>query len=127
MDKRLILGLIVLSLVFLMGASGCGSYTQPTTVTPPAATTPPAETATQTAVTISGFAFDPAEITVKAGDTVTWTNQDSVQHKVVSDNGIFEGPAIGQGMTYSFTFATAGTYTYHCGIHPSMKGTVTVQ
>ena len=79
-------------------------------------------------VTIANFAFSPADITVKAGTTVTWTNNDSVAHTVTETDGQ-TGPAsgdIGSGSAYTFTFSKAGTYHYHCAIHPSMTGTVTV-
>lgn len=80
------------------------------------------------AVTISNFSFSPATLTVKKGTTVTWTNQDSVAHTVTETDGK-TGPdsaSLGKGQTYSFTYTTAGTFTYHCKIHPDMTGTVTV-
>lgn len=80
------------------------------------------------AVTIKGFAFAPAALTVKVGTAVTWTNQDSDAHTVTSqDNG---GPltsaALSTGQTYSYTFTKPGTYAYLCTIHPFMTATVTV-
>jgi amicyanin len=81
-------------------------------------------------VEIEDFAFGPKSITVKKGSTVTWTNKDEVQHSVVPDDGDSEafkgGPLLAQGKSYSFTFNTPGTYTYHCGPHPQMTATVTV-
>ena len=59
--------------------------------------------------------------------TVVWTNNDSVGHTITADQGA--GPASGvinHGETYAFTFNTPGTFSYHCSIHPSMKGTVIV-
>ena len=82
-----------------------------------------------TTVKISNFSFAPASITVKAGQTVTWTNEDNVAHTVTADTASADAPAsqsLAQGASYSFTFKNAGTYAYHCQIHPSMKGTVTV-
>lgn len=79
-------------------------------------------------VTIQNFAFSPADITVKKGTTVTWTNQDSTPHTVTETDGK-TGPSSGditKGNHYSFTFDTAGTFQYHCSIHPNMTGTVTV-
>ncbi len=79
------------------------------------------------AVNISGFAFAPATITVKAGDKVTWTNKDSTAHTVTSDDGRFASSGtLSQNQTYTVTFGTAGTFAYHCSIHPTMTGTVTV-
>jgi amicyanin len=80
-------------------------------------------------VTISSFAFSPKTITVKAGTTVTWTNNDSVEHDVVADDASADGPKselLSKGETYSFTFQKAGTYNYHCTPHPNMQGTVVV-
>ena len=77
-------------------------------------------------INISNYSFNPATLTVKSGTTVTWTNNDPVAHKVVSDSPAFSSDNIPQGGTYSFTFSTAGTYAYHCQIHPSMTGTIVV-
>jgi amicyanin len=78
-------------------------------------------------VYISNFAFNPGELKVKAGDTVTWTNQDSTPHRIISDTGNeLNSQILSQGGTYSHTFNQAGTFTYHCSIHTYMKGTVTV-
>jgi plastocyanin len=91
------------------------------------------------AVVIKSFAYTPQTITVKAGTTVTWTNQDSVQHTVTSTDGIstsanvtsaFDSGLFNQGQTFSFTFSKAGTYFYECTIHraqPAMHGEVIVQ
>lgn len=79
-------------------------------------------------VMISGYAFSPADITVKVGTTVTWTNQDSVAHTVTEMDGQ-DGPKssdLNQGQSYSFTFSKAGTYKYECSIHTYMTGTITV-
>lgn len=81
----------------------------------------------QNAVTIQNFAFSPASITVKVGDKVTWTNQDSVGHSATADSGSFDTGVLAQGQSGSITFNKAGTYTYHCSVHPMMKGTVIVQ
>jgi len=78
------------------------------------------------AVTIAGFAFDPTTITVQVGDTVTWTNQDSTAHTATAA-GAFDTGNIANGASKSITFATAGTFAYHCTIHPTMTGTVVVQ
>ena len=79
-------------------------------------------------VTIKDFAFSPATIKVKAGTTVTWTNQDSTQHTVTVDSGV--GPRsqpLDNGDSYSYTFAQSGTYTYKCTFHPNMTGKVIVE
>jgi amicyanin len=79
--------------------------------------------------TIQNYAFSPAVIKVKVGDTVTWTNQDSVSHNVVASTPSADapnGPLIGKGETYQFTFTKAGTYTLHCAPHPYMHQIVEV-
>jgi plastocyanin len=78
-------------------------------------------------VVIKNLAFDPATVTIKAGESVTWTNQDSMNHTVVADQGEFKSGELANGATFSFTFDKAGSYAYHCSIHPSMTGTVVVQ
>lgn len=83
--------------------------------------------AANASVNISGFAFVPASVTVSVGDTVTWTNSDTAPHTATSDTaGVFGSPTLNQGGTFSHTFTTAGTFAYHCNIHPSMTGTVVV-
>jgi plastocyanin len=77
-------------------------------------------------VSIKGFAFNPATIQAKAGENVTWTNEDSVPHTVTLDDGSSKSGNIAGGATYSHAFTQAGTFAYHCEIHPQMKGTVTV-
>jgi plastocyanin len=78
------------------------------------------------AVAIADFAFDPAETDVAAGDTITWTNNDSADHTVTFEDGSADSGPIANGATFEFTFDTAGEYAYRCDIHPSMTGTVVV-
>jgi len=88
--------------------------------------TPPAEQPGGTAaVTIADFAYDPATTNVTVGTTVTWTNDDSVAHTVTFDAGPDSGN-MSQGSNFSNTFSEAGSFAYHCTIHPSMSGTVSV-
>jgi amicyanin len=77
---------------------------------------------------ISNFAFNPKEITIKKGDTVKWTNLDSVQHTVTSDSGNeLNSELFGNGESYSHTFTQQGTFNYYCIPHPRMKGTIIVE
>jgi plastocyanin len=78
------------------------------------------------AVSIKGFAFNPGDVTVAKGTTVTWTNNDSATHKIKSGDGSFNSDNLANGDTFQHTFDTAGTFDYICSIHPSMKGKVTV-
>ncbi len=80
------------------------------------------------AVAISGFSFSPATVTVSIGDTVTWTNSDAQAHTATADSAAWDsGTIAGSGGTGAVTFSTAGSFPYHCTIHPTMTGTVTVQ
>jgi amicyanin len=77
------------------------------------------------------FAFSPTTLTIKVGSTVTWTNMTPAPHTVTSDDGkSFDSgistPIAPSGGTYSFTFKQAGTFSYHCQIHPYMKATIIV-
>jgi plastocyanin len=79
-------------------------------------------------VSMEGIKFNPASVTVKAGDKVTWTNKDSVGHDVTGDN-FKSGDSGGMqnGDTFSQTFDKKGTFDYVCTVHPGMKGSVTVK
>jgi plastocyanin len=79
-------------------------------------------------VAISGQSYSPASVTVSVGDTVTWTNSDAMAHTATADDASWDtGNIGGSGGTGAVTFATAGTFPYHCDIHPQMTGTVTVE
>ena len=78
-------------------------------------------------VVIRGFAFAPPSVTIAPGEAITWQNLDAVTHTATSDTGAFaDTGAIATGASKTVTFANAGTYPYHCAIHPEMLGTVTV-
>jgi plastocyanin len=78
-------------------------------------------------VTIQNFAFSPQTITVAPGTTVIWTNKDNVDHTVTSDTGAWpDSGSLATNQTFSHTFAKAGTFAYHCSIHPSMTARVNV-
>src|SRR5262245_15904156 len=84
-------------------------------------------------VSIANFAFTPNPVTIQAGDTVRWTNQDATTHTATSGTGCaadgkFGSLFLGQGQTYSFQFSTAGQYPYFCMPHCTfMSGTVIVE
>jgi len=86
-----------------------------------------ATTAAGSAVTIANFSFQPTPMTIAVGTTVTWTNTDSAGHTVTADDGSFNSDKLASGATFSQTFATVGTFAYHCSIHSSMKATVIVK
>jgi amicyanin len=138
---------IVIALIVVIGAVGAialtgndkqSATTSSTTSSDSTSTTPQNNSSassddsapvTTTTVKIQNFAFTPATIKVKVGDTVTWTNEDSIGHTVTADDSSAGGPSselLAQGKSYSYKFTKAGTYEYHCQPHPYMKGTVQV-
>jgi len=78
-------------------------------------------------VEIDQFAFVPQRITVKAGTTVTWINDDDTPHTVASSSKLFKSKALDTEDKFSFTFTTPGTYAYFCSLHPHMTGVVVVE
>jgi plastocyanin len=81
-----------------------------------------------TEVSMKDIKFDPANVTIDAGQTVTWTNDDSVGHDVTGDDFKSGEPgAMQNGDTFEHTFDTAGTFDYVCTVHPGMEGSVTVK
>ena len=120
----------------LVGLGACSESGGDTT----AAADPP-----RTEVTIEGIAFDPDELTVEVGDTVTWVNKDEVDHTVTSGepgeqgipgveegtkpklDGLFDEPLKREGSEFSFTFEESGTFVYFCRIHAAMEAVVTVE
>ena len=79
-------------------------------------------------VVIDNFSFSPKTFTVPAGATVTWTNHDNAPHVVTSaDDQFKKSPVLKTGQRFSNTFATAGTYSYFCSIHPRMTGKIIVK
>jgi plastocyanin len=87
---------------------------------------PGAARAEDTLVMIDNFTFEPKELTVKVGTTVTWTNRDDIPHTVVSA-GKFRSKTLDTDNSYSFTFTAAGEYKYFCSLHPHMTGVVKVE
>lgn len=77
-------------------------------------------------VNIHDRTFDPAALNVAAGTTVSWTNNDTEPHTVTADDGLFDSGVIEPGQSYSTWLGGSGTVTYHCEIHPDMKGSVVV-
>jgi len=125
---------LVVALATVAGLAACGGQSSavapgaPSTSMPmsaPATTAASAPVAADT-VSIKNFAFAPANVTVKVGTTVTWTNTDQEAHTVTAKNGAFTSPALSNGSTYHYTFTKPGTYDYLCTIHPFMTATVVV-
>jgi plastocyanin len=77
-------------------------------------------------VAITGFAFAPARLTAKIGQTINFTNNDAVAHTATSDSGAWDSGELATGASYSVTLDQAGTYAFHCAVHPFMRGTIVV-
>jgi plastocyanin len=92
-----------------------------------AAAAPLSTTPAEAAVKIENFSFAPGTITVPVGSTVLWTNKDDAPHNVVSEDKSFKSKAMDTDENFSYTFATPGTYSYHCSIHPQMTGKIVVR
>ena len=121
----------IAGIILFIALSGCAQQTQqpPQNGNNSGTQTGSGETGAKTIeVTIKDFAFSPAELKVNAGDTVKWTNLDSAPHTVTSDSGSeLDSEQLNNGQSFTQTFAQAGTYAYHCAVHPMMKATVTAQ
>src|SRR5215813_11975870 len=127
----------------LIVATACGSHYSSATPTSPASSTPAPSPSPATpsasggpsssvsipvgASVLGTAAFAPDGLTVDAGTTVTWTNTDSVAHTSTSDATGWDSGIVAPGGQFSHSFQTAGTFRYHCAIHPGMVGTVVVR
>jgi plastocyanin len=89
---------------------------------------PAAQASTAHAVMMSNYAFAPSSITVRVGDSISWTNHDQAPHNVVTTSApvTINSPTLSDGQSWSYTFTAAGTYSYICGVHPDMHATVVV-
>jgi len=132
-SRLLVVGAIVVGVLVVLGvamlAQGNNGLLQSYSAPPAAQAQDATSSATAqdaTAVSIANFAFQPASLQVAVGATVTWTNADSTAHTVTSDTGAFDSGPLAPGASFSQTFTTAGTFTYHCQIHPFMTATIVV-
>lgn len=124
MKKPIGVVLIVMLTVALVGVTGCAARQSPS----PSSEGPAREakpSAGGVAVSIQNHSFSPRNVTVRVGDTVTWTNKDNTTH-TVTGTGFVSGQ-LAPGQTYSHKFDAAGTYQYLCSIHTTMSGIVVVQ
>jgi len=117
--KMVCFAVLLATSVLLLG--GCGKKSANMNNPTSAGTTPVAAAN----VSIQNFAFSPAKVYVLPGGSVTWTNKDVSPHTATDIGGTFDSGSLATDQTFKKTFATAGTYTYHCTIH-SMMATATV-
>lgn len=125
-NNKVIIGVVVAVVLVIVAVVAMGGKKSGNTSQTNASST--TATATNT-VSIKDYMFGPGTIKVKVGTKVTWTNQDAVNHTITADTPSSDAPSsmdVGKGQSYSFTFAKAGTYAYHCFPHPYMHGTVVV-
>jgi plastocyanin len=124
---------IVVVAASLVSLAACGTSYSSTPATAPTPGTPATSGSPSTVAIPSGAsalgsqAFPPNPLTVDAGTTVTWMNTDSIAHTSTSDGAGWDSGIIAAGAQYSVALNTAGTFHYHCQIHPGMIGTVVVR
>lgn len=118
----LVLVIILAGVIYFIQTKNTQFYQLPLNNTPPTENSPQQKVIN---ITISNFAFSPNIVTAKVGDTITWTNQDAMPHKI-SGSGI-SSDILQKGQSYSTTFTASGTFDYICSIHPSMKGQIIIQ
>jgi plastocyanin len=130
----LFLRLTVVSAILMFAIACSGSYSPPSpspTPTPSPAPTPGGPSASVAipvgAFTLGNRAYAPDELDVAVGTTVTWMNTDSIAHTSTSDAAGWNSGTIAAGGQFSVAFQTAGTFPYHCSIHPGMVGSVVVR
>lgn len=109
---------ILILLVLVVGITGCGSTKT--------ATVAPASTSDETTILIQSFSFQPAEVYIQKGSTVTWINQDSVGHTVTGKSFNSSG-LLNKGQSFKQTFSETGVFEYYCSPHPKMQGKIIVQ
>ena len=78
-------------------------------------------------IKIDNFTFNPQQLTVPVGTTVTWINHDDIPHTATSKTGVFRSKALDTDDKFSFTFTTPGSYAYFCALHPHMTGSIVVE
>ena len=112
--------IMVLSVILLTGCTKAGTSPYGDTSAPPAASQP-------NTVVMSNISFGPDSIIVPVGTAISWQNNDGVNHTSTSDTGLWDTGVISPGTSKSVTFNTAGSFPYHCTVHPMMTGTVIVK
>jgi plastocyanin len=131
-SARTRLGVAVAAVTIPLTLVGCSSSTPAASDSPTTTAAPVNSGKSVTIVKVGdGFKYDPEDVTVKVGDTLTWTNSGGTKHTVSSESGQaveFKSPTMQVGETYVRTFDKPGTFTYFCSIHGDtvMKGTITV-
>lgn len=136
--RRSIAPALVLLVLIVAAACGGSAASTPPSVQPAQSTAPPAAATachtpatdepltTPVAVAIADRSFDPDPVEAKIGEAIQWTNEDSVPHTATLDDVDCGTDQLSRGQQGVLVFTEAGTYAYHCRIHSSMRGTVTI-
>jgi plastocyanin len=124
--RRVVLSISLLSTIVLFTFAGCGSSSS--TPTTPSTPTASADVTASILGQFGSQSFTPNPVSMKVGQTIAWRNTDSIGHTATGDNGGFNTGTLASGATSTpIAMPTAGTFTYHCSIHPGMIGTIVVQ
>ena len=135
MSNRSLAALAVSALIVLAGCSSSSGSTAPSSgaAAPSSAASGAASACSETTaagtvpVSIVDFSFNPSSITAKVGDVIAFTNTGAAPHTATLDDGTCKTPTIAPTKSDGLTFTVAGTYSFHCSIHPTqMKGTIVV-
>jgi plastocyanin len=120
----------VVALVVVVAGSvifaGCSSASKTVTSTTTASPATSSAEGGAGALTIKNFSFSPTPLTAKAGETITITNRDTTDHTVTDNGGAFATGHIAPATSKTITLTKAGTFHYHCSIHPFMNGEIDV-
>jgi len=123
MEKNILLRRATLMALIALGLAGCSTKDS----NPYSSTSAAPMPSSPTNVAIAGMTFGPAQLTVAKNTTVSFTNNDGISHTATSDAGLWDTGTITPGATKTITFTSAGTFAYHCTIHPMMKASIVVQ
>jgi plastocyanin len=115
--KRLLLLVVLLMIALLVFVSAAGAQDSGVEAVP---------VQDARSVDIGDTFFDPPDVAIEPGSTITWTNNGALPHTVTADDGSFDSGRLNPGDSYTVAFDGQGTVTYHCAIHPEMRGSVTV-
>jgi plastocyanin len=123
MKKSLLVSTLSIVIVPVLLVFGCTKAS----TSPYGATSAPPPVSQPNTVVMANIAFGPASITVSVGTVITWQNNDGIAHTSTSDTGVWDTGSIPPGGSKTTTFPAAGTFPYHCSVHPMMTGTVIVK
>jgi len=131
MNQKIMIAIVAVVIIIIIGSIYYFSQNNNSGQSTPTPTpTPSIQGSNQ--ISIKNFSFNPSELTINKGETVTWINNESTPHDIkgsaIQDSkNSFQSAILNKGQDYSFTFSDSGTYDYICGIHPAMKGKIIVK